>query len=104
MLRDLNGDVGLGAMAAWLAQAEADGLERGTLESYRDHVRLDIKPYIGATRIAQLTPAAIQQPANPRRALASHAEARDVEPKRDPFLFHDDWPGDAEGRSRASPH
>lgn len=44
----------------WLAQAEADGLERCTLESYRDHVRLHIKPYLGAVRVAQLTPAAVQ--------------------------------------------
>jgi integrase len=44
----------------WIAQAEADGLERSTLLSYREHLRLHIKPFLGAVRVSQLTPAMVQ--------------------------------------------
>jgi integrase len=45
---------------SWIAQAEADGLERSTLTQYRQHLALHIKPFLGAIRLAQLTPAAVQ--------------------------------------------
>jgi integrase len=45
---------------AWLEQAEADGLERSTTMSYREHLELHIKPFLGAARVSQLTPAAVQ--------------------------------------------
>jgi integrase len=45
---------------AWIAQAEADGLERSTLTQYRQHLDLHIKPFLGAVKLAQLSPAAVQ--------------------------------------------
>jgi len=32
----------------WIAQGEADGLERSTIEQYRQHLDYHIKPFIGA--------------------------------------------------------
>src|ERR1051325_4286272 len=43
----------------WIAQGEADGLERSTIEQYRQHLSYHIKPFIGAVRLAELTPAMI---------------------------------------------
>jgi integrase len=44
----------------WFAQAEGDGLERGTLNQYRSHLELHIKPLIGAVRLAEFSPAMVQ--------------------------------------------
>lgn len=43
----------------WIQQAEIDGLERGTLKSYREHLRLHIKPLIGQKTLAQMDTAAV---------------------------------------------
>jgi integrase len=42
------------AGALWLARAEADGLERTTLDQYRQHLRLHINPFLGATLLSRL--------------------------------------------------
>jgi integrase len=39
----------------WLASCEAAGLERSTLDSYRQHVDLHIAPLLGAVRLSQLS-------------------------------------------------
>jgi integrase len=39
----------------WLASGEAAGLERTTLENYRQHVELHLVPFIGATKLSQVT-------------------------------------------------
>jgi integrase len=39
----------------WMASAEANGLERSTLEQYRQHLNLHIFPLLGAVKLAQLT-------------------------------------------------
>jgi integrase len=39
----------------WIRACEADGLERATVEAYRQHLRLHIVPYLGPLRLAQLT-------------------------------------------------
>jgi integrase len=44
----------------WIAQAESDGLERSTLEQYRQHLEYHIKPLIGAVRLAELSPGMVQ--------------------------------------------
>lgn len=44
----------------WIAQGETDGLERSTIEQYRQHLDYHIKPLIGAVRLAELTPAGVQ--------------------------------------------
>jgi integrase len=41
---------------AWIAQAEADGLERSTTSQYRRHLNLHIKPLIGDLKLAELSP------------------------------------------------
>jgi integrase len=40
---------------AWVAEAEADGLERSTVAQYRQHLDLHIKPYIGDVKLSRLT-------------------------------------------------
>ena len=42
------------ACAAWITQAEADGLERSTIRQYRQHVA-HILPLLGTTKLADLT-------------------------------------------------
>ena len=44
---------------AWIEAAEADGLERTTVDQYRQHVELHIVPFIGRTKLANLTPSAV---------------------------------------------
>jgi integrase len=39
----------------WLASCEAAGLERATLDSYRQHVDLHITPLLGAVKLSQLS-------------------------------------------------
>jgi len=40
---------------AWIAEAEADRLERSTIAQYRQHLDLHIRPYIGSTKLSRLT-------------------------------------------------
>jgi integrase len=44
----------------WLSQAETDGLEASTVMQYRQHLDLHIIPYLGDVKLADLTPAAVQ--------------------------------------------
>ena len=46
---------------AWIAQAETDGLERSTVRQYRQHLDLHIAPFLGAVKLAQLTPGMVQE-------------------------------------------
>lgn len=39
----------------WIASCEANGLERSTVEQYRQHLRLHIRPFIGETLLTKLT-------------------------------------------------
>jgi integrase len=39
----------------WIGEAEADGLERGTIRQYRQHLDQHIKPFLGAVRLADLS-------------------------------------------------
>ena len=50
----------LEAGAAWIAQAETDGLERASVRQYRQHLDLHIRPFLGHIKLAELTPAAVQ--------------------------------------------
>jgi integrase len=43
------------AGAKWIASAEGAGLERATLDQYRQHLRLHIEPFIGRTRLSRMT-------------------------------------------------
>jgi integrase len=49
-----------GAGAAWIEQAEVDGLERSTVREYRRHVERHINPFLGHITLAELTPASIR--------------------------------------------
>ena len=45
------------AAARWLSSCQAAGLERSTIDAYRQHVELHIRPFpIGSTKLAALTP------------------------------------------------
>jgi integrase len=48
------------AGALWLKIGESNGLERTTLDSYRQHVDLHIIPFLGAIKLSALTTAAIR--------------------------------------------
>lgn len=48
------------AGALWIEQGEIDGLERSTLMQYRQHLDYHIRPFVGATKLADLSPAAVQ--------------------------------------------
>lgn len=48
------------AAALWLAACERDGLERATVDQYRQHVRLHIVPAIGSTRLNKITVPAVR--------------------------------------------
>ncbi|WP_426424195.1 tyrosine-type recombinase/integrase [Bradyrhizobium genosp. A] len=39
----------------WIAKCTSEGLERTTIDSYRSHVDLHIKPFLGRTKLSQLT-------------------------------------------------
>jgi len=43
------------AAQLWLEDCTANGLERATLAQYRQHVELHIKPYLGQTKLSQLS-------------------------------------------------
>lgn len=43
------------AGALWLVSCEANGLERATVDQYRQHVKLHIEPFIGETLLSRLT-------------------------------------------------
>lgn len=62
------------AAAAWCAACEADGLERGTLLQYRQHVNLHIIPIIGATKLSQLPVAAVRAWQDELRKLGRSAD------------------------------
>jgi integrase len=44
----------------WIAQAGVDGLEASTIRQYRQHLDYHIKPYLGPRKLAELTPAGVQ--------------------------------------------
>ncbi len=39
----------------WLATGEKNGLERSTLDAYRQHLDIHIRPYLGAVKLSQMT-------------------------------------------------
>jgi integrase len=43
----------------WIKAAEGEGLERTTIDQYRQHLRLHIAPFIGRTQLAKVTPAVV---------------------------------------------
>jgi integrase len=49
------------AGALWLAQAEVDGLEASTTLQYQQHVNYHLAPFIGDLKLAELTPASVQE-------------------------------------------
>jgi integrase len=59
----------------WIAQAEADGLERSTIRQCRQHLSLSlhIKPYIGTVKLSALTLASVQ---NFRNRLCADGRSR----------------------------
>jgi integrase len=43
------------AGALWLARATAEGLERATIDSYRQHLAYHIEPFIGSSRLSRVS-------------------------------------------------
>jgi integrase len=48
------------AAAQWIKRGELEGLERSTLDKYRNHVTLHINPAIGSTKLARLSAPAVE--------------------------------------------
>jgi integrase len=48
------------AAEAWIKRVEAEGRERGTVEMYKQHVRLHIEPELGRHKLANLSHKAIE--------------------------------------------
>jgi integrase len=44
----------------WVRQAETDKLERSTVQSYRRHLELHIKPHLGSVKLSSLTSAIVE--------------------------------------------
>jgi integrase len=70
------------AAEKWLESGRANFLETATIDSYEQHVRLHIKPYLGRVKLSQLTVPAI----------------RDFE---DRIRRGDPAPGETEGKPRS---
>jgi hypothetical protein len=49
------------AGADWIKWAELEGLERSTVEHYRQHVKFHINPHIGNVKLARLTSPGIER-------------------------------------------
>ncbi|HEV3159673.1 MAG TPA: site-specific integrase [Xanthobacteraceae bacterium] len=62
----------------WIASGEAAGLERTTLEQYRQHLKFHILPYLGERRLSQLTVPMIRDFQDRLRAGRSAAMVRKV--------------------------
>ena len=45
----------------WIASAEVDDPERSTVAQYRQHLDIHIKPFIGSTKLSQLTVPAVRE-------------------------------------------
>jgi integrase len=45
----------------WIATGESNSLERTTLDTYRQHLGLHIKPFLGSAKLSSLTTAAVRQ-------------------------------------------
>ncbi len=46
---------------SWIKAAEANGLERATIKTYRECLRLHLAPFIGAVKLSDISPAVVRQ-------------------------------------------
>ena len=49
------------AAKAWLKAADNDGLERATIQQYKQHVNLHMAPIIGNVKLSDITPATVRR-------------------------------------------
>jgi integrase len=66
------------ASKLWLKSGDAAGLERTTLDSYRQHVSFHIVPLLGAVKLSQLTAPMVRQFEDQLRVKRSPAMVRKV--------------------------
>ena len=66
------------AARLWLESGDAAGLERSTLDSYRQHVNFHIVPLLGAVKLSQLTVPGVRQFEDRLRRDRSPAMVRKV--------------------------
>jgi integrase len=62
----------------WLESGDNNGLERSTLESYRQHLDFHIQPLLGATKLSQLTVPMVRRFEDKLRADRSPAMVRKI--------------------------
>ena len=86
------------AAELWITRGENERLERSTLESYKEHLRLHINPAIGGIKLAQLSAPRIEQFKDALLRKGSPAMARKVlvslkgvlkEARRRGYMAHD---------------
>ena len=46
---------------SWITASEANGLERTTLDQYRQHLNYHLEPFIGALKLADITPPVVRK-------------------------------------------
>jgi integrase len=70
----------------WINSAEKSGLERTTIDAYRQHLRLHISPYLGRTRPSQLSAPMVRQFEDRLRHGVSAAGSTDIH-ERSPAMM-----------------
>jgi integrase len=66
------------AGALWIERSKGEGLERSTVDKYRNHVDLHIKPLIGAVKLARLSAPVVEKFRDDLVANLSRTMARKV--------------------------
>lgn len=66
------------AAKLWIDRATNEGLERTTLDQYRQHAEIHIKPVLGAQKVSKLTAPAVQKFADDLKAKLSRAMVKKV--------------------------
>ena len=49
------------AAESWLEVSEANGLERTTLDQYRQHLKYHLEPFIGSSKLSDITPPVVRK-------------------------------------------
>jgi integrase len=70
----------------WIKTGEANGLERATIDSYRQHLDLHIVPYLGARKLSELTTPMIRDFEDRLRAGKSAPGQKQGEPPSSPMV------------------
>jgi integrase len=71
----------------WIETCERSGLERATVDSYRQHLRLHIEPYLGRLKLSQLSAPAVRE-FEDKLARGDMPEGADSQPRSPAMVRH----------------